>query len=469
MLPEQPATPVAEQKKAENQRKTELLRAKLLAQRQNTPNKGLSRSSTPVKSVAAISEPNPQPQLHKKMTEEENNMSSDPFDLESLLAEGKANAEAKAQRQNAAIADLPTSPIPEVSTSKGQSAGSAEHKIDQPEQAQSSRVAPVADRPPQEAESPPTKAPQQAQPTQINEAGPDLEQPDSSPRLTDAYYADLPVWLEFTGYHDVDYRESKLRTYKNRKALEEEKARIEERLEKLRQEEQATIDALRATPAHHTATPVAKRAPPPLPAMMPEANAPQLPTATEKPGPSATNGIKRARSPEPAVSAKSRREEQGPGFRIRGANESPGLIRGLKRSPSPFARAGAGVGGLERRVSYPDAHRRSQDDYGNARGPIRRDEERDPSLERRQNYYKREPGQNNAERHDPRYAGGREPPRAGVNENYGRLGYSSVNNFHAGGRTGAGGHDGYREREYSQQYRGSAGLELRKGGKNRLH
>ena len=31
--------------------------------------------------------------------------------------------------------------------------------------------------------------------------------------LSHAYYADLPAWLEMTGYHDVEFRNSKLSTY----------------------------------------------------------------------------------------------------------------------------------------------------------------------------------------------------------------------------------------------------------------
>ncbi|KAK3724736.1 hypothetical protein LTR37_000784 [Vermiconidia calcicola] len=440
-MPENASTPTAEQKKAENQRKAERLRAKLMAQRQNTPSKTQSpRANTPVTTMSSA----PAPEVKEPAKNEENEQqeqkqqdepSSDFLGLESLLAEGMAAAAAEAQikeQQNAAAAaaaagfeqKAPTPPTTE-----------------QLPQQQQEQDAEVPTQPQQQAQEPVQQTDQSSQRTN----GPAM--------LTDAYYADLSIWLEITGYHDVEYRNSKLHTFKERKALEAEAARIQEQLEKLRQNEQATIESLRTAGAYQR-TP-ARDMPPALPAVMPAANGSIQPTANNAPPTPATNGVKRAHSPEPVhMSSKVRRPENtDTGFRIRGANDSPDTqtfpagVRGRVRSRSPAA-------GVERRrISYPEARRGSLNGYSAVRGATRGDESRDPSLERRQAYYRPNEREAAAEGYRERYEqpqhhpGGRETPRAR---------YSTVNVKHE--RSGPRGVYGYGDR------RGSAGLDLRNGG-----
>ena len=411
-------TPIADQRKAENQRTAELLRAKLIAQRQNTPIRAISGSNTPAKTALASVEP----KGDVEKSEKEASSSIDIFGLETLFAEGKAAAEAKVAAQAKLKADAAAATaLPEqmeASNTNGQAPQT------EPNQLQSG---------------------EQTQPPQTNMTP---EQPQLPTTLTDDYYADLPIWLEMTAYHDVEYRNSKLRTHKERKALEEEAARIQERLEKLRQAEQATIDSMRTSIAPApSATP---RHPPALPTTMPGGHVQQTPLANKAP---TINGVKRAHSPEPVLSEKSARaRRQDPaGFRIRGANDnSPDARHTAHRPPSPSSV------GLERRISYPDARLHSLDDHRS----------RDPSLERRQTHYQRNgeshaPGAGaayNRDRYDtPPSYGARDPARG--YDNRGRVSHSSVNRG-AAPRPPAGG--GYRD--HPPPYRGSASLDLRKGG-----
>lgn len=403
-------TPTAEERKKENQRKAELLRAKLIAQRHFTPSGAASGSNTPLKSMAAPSEPKAEPEAEKTEALEP---SSDIFGLESLLAEGRAAAEAKMREQASAQPKLPT----------------------------------TAQKPPETQKSTTEPGTQNASPTTDQLTAAEPQRPTWAAKLTDAYYADLEIWLEITGYHDVEYRNSKLHTYKERRELEREAARIQERLQKLKEAEQANIVSIRTSKP--PSTPAPQRHPPALPAVMPSgdaSNVRQTPVATPTP---ASNGVKRARSPEPVLAEKSTRAKLDQtmgsnGFRIRGANDSPEV-----RRPSPA--------GLERRISYPDARRRSA---GKANG----DSSRDASLERRQNYYKPEAAPPALTPGPPygrdRYAGSyadREIDRG--YDNRSRAGFSSVNR-----PTADGGRGGYRD--YPQPYRGSAGLDLRRGGQS---
>lgn len=412
--PEQ-TDPIQAQRKAENQKKAADLRAKLMAKRQNTPIKGLSRSNTHSKTVVSNqTEPKSDTQQQDSQTGQHDS-SSDMCGLESLLAEGKAAAEAKMkqntteQTQPASNGDLtfakPTNTIPGKGQTMEISKSGSETNI----------------------------APTPARPTNLN----------------DAYYADLPIWLEVTGYHDVEYRNSKLSTHKERKALEEEAARIAERLEKLRQAEQAEIASMRAATAHSTA----HSQPPPLPDTMPSGAVGQRTPVnkTAVPAPT-TNGVKRTHSPEPTLSEKAiRRHEEPTGFRIRGVNETPEARSNVIHAHSPPST------GLERRVSYPEARRRSDDDYD--RSGLMKAEPRDPSLERRQAFYKRDctaaaPGaaHNRDNRFDRTEHSSYVPGRP--LEHRDRPGRAGLDRAPAGSSY----------REYPQQYRGSAGLDLRKGG-----
>ncbi|KAK5113318.1 hypothetical protein LTR85_010935 [Meristemomyces frigidus] len=392
----------AEERKAENRRKADLLRAKLIAQRQNTPIKAISRPETPSRIPVAPVQPS------NMINEEESEQpSSDALGLESLLAEGRAAAAKAAQQKAATALNGPTI------------------------------KAPVPDPIPQSVPKPATDIQNIVQPTPItteNNARPNV--------LSDPYYADLPAWLELTGYHDLAFRTSKLRTYKERKSLEEEAARINERLEKLRREEQAEMEALRSVTAHISSS--QQGAPPPLPQTMPSADTAAMAAVANKVM-NGTNGVKRPHSPQPSERINRRREDATPGFRIRGANDSPTDARpptARRQTPPPLS--------IERRISYPEARRRSLD------AP----RSRDPSLERRQAYYKRDgerpPPPSNGfsnpryEQYPPRDA--RETPRTYNRDNRGsNAPYSASRPAY--------------NRDYQQgSYRGSAGLDLPKGG-----
>lgn len=160
-----------------------------------------------------------------------------------------------------------------------------------------------------------------------------------------SYYDDLALWLELTNYHDVSFRKAQLQPYVERKALEAEAARIQERIAMLDQAQQAN------PPVFRFGTPTASSHPP-------------LPQSLPVP-PSA---LKRPHSPEThstPVEKFARREP--PGSRLRGGGDSPSFRQGRPRSRSP-----SGLGG------FADSHRRS-DGFD--------DRSRDASLERRQARY----------------------------------------------------------------------------------
>ncbi|KAF1822134.1 uncharacterized protein K489DRAFT_380877 [Dissoconium aciculare CBS 342.82] len=110
--------------------------------------------------------------------------------------------------------------------------------------------------------------------------------------LTDSYYDDLSAWLELTNYHDVATRKALLQPFLEQRELEEEAARIAERIAKLNRVQQESAQTFRF------GTPTAGRAsvPPPLPTSLPR-----------------SNGLKRERSPEPSSSSvgKSSRRDVG--------------------------------------------------------------------------------------------------------------------------------------------------------------
>ncbi|KAM3416994.1 hypothetical protein BST61_g8577 [Cercospora zeina] len=408
--PTEPMSQSDAAKKLENQKRAEMLRAKLVAMRQNTPAKATpppalapantAPTDTPTKSS---SKPSPIPikvsqrqqsigsqkeqqrsagsqQLLQIRAESQEKMADS--DLEALLTAGKAQADA----EMAATKQKELMLVP------------AENKALHKTNNSSSRP---------DVEAAGVEAAEQPAKHQTTDASP-------STNLAGSYYTDLAAWLDMTGYHDVDYRNSKLRTYKERKTLEEEAARIAEKLEQLRQAEQAEMQQMRI------GTPNVSRpsmAPPPLPQYF----------ASGQTTPQQINGTKRARSPESTPVAKRQREEDG--FRIRGAKDEPDLRPSSARrgrSPSP---------GYERRVTYPEARRRSSiDDRSSLSSRTR-----DPSLDRRTQYYRRD---------DDRYS-----PRDGPRD--ARLSSGTFNGPRSDRMTG---------REIASNYRPSAGLDLQKGG-----
>lgn len=438
--------------KTENQRRAELLRAKLLAQRNNTPGRqqALSRSNAPAKAMSRIETPSKAPlprtipaqtpaqqppppntpqNLHDNMNMDGDEPAGELLDLDALLDEGKALADAKsaamaADRVNASPAPTQALPSRTVSLTNGHGNDVANASTPQ------TRHKNTAEK---DTNAKMSKAHGQPTPLKIQTAECAAEPSRLRTDLSDAYYADLPAWLEMTGYHDIGFRTSKLAAYKERKSLEEEAARIADRLEKLRQLEQENVQSLRFS----TANAAAHMAPPPLPATM----------VLEKPV-GQVNGHKRAHSPEP-ISTSKRREENG--FRIRGANDSPDtgrppsstLRRRISASPPP-----------NRRVSYPESRNRPVDD----------DRSRDPSLEHRMPFYHRD--STDFQRRGPEYpVRAREADRERDYDHYQprdsrdgpRLGFSTTNMARSSRPAPA---------TPASHYRGSEGLDLKRGGQS---
>lgn len=400
-LAAQQLTPNAEQRKLDMQKKAAELRARLIANRQSTPAKqGLSGASTPSKSQQ-IPEAKPESDSNQQSTSPKQTApSSDIFGLESLLAEGKAAAEAKSKD------DIEPLPQKEVTLVKDHEvddviAGAAEKGIEQ-----------IAFTPASDA------------PTNTN------EKVTFPPNLTDDYYADLPIWLEVTGYHDVDYRNFKLRTYKERKALEEEAARIAERLEKLREDEQAEMTSLRSsTMRANTADPKVR---PALPSVMPtDGLAQSQPSGRSMSAATKANGTKRAHSPEPIASEKAVRLRGGPNH---SDHQRVNTSTITQTSARPLIQT-LPTTGLERRISYPEVRRGSADEFKLPAAP--KADSRDPSLERRQKFYKHDgqsttPALNYSKvnRYDRNSHGGYRSN--GDFENRGRLGSRTTYRFASG-------------------------------------
>lgn len=389
-----PSTSTAEERKAVSQRRQHELRQKLLAKRQNTPQAMAARQGTPSKIPPTALES--KIDGNKTQNKQEEKFSDDAFGLESLLAEGKAAAEAQTacshKTDNAAATIKQTAIKPH----------------DRPEQSRTQSV--------------PTGVPQVVGSVHVKGVA-DPIQSKQLTQLADPYYDDLATWLDFTGYHDVEYRTAKLSIYKERRTLELEAARIAERLEKLKQVEASEMQIPRSSLTHVTFA--GAQPPPALPGVLPI----DLSTSSVQP---AANGTKRAHSPD-SVEKSARRRDEADGMRIRGANGSSESRRDPpKRQYSPA------VDGLERRISYPNSRRASLDVHHKVT------ESRDPSLERRNFNYRQD---------------GRPVPVPVI-------GYADdrhdVRAHDYAARGGYGGSQRAR-REHGSQYRGSAGLDPKRG------
>lgn len=406
-----PRTPSTEdQRKVDQQKQLDTLRKRLLAKRATS-----QRPETPSKTPAGSEPPQAQntiePQENDKKNNQANKQANDDFGIESLLAEGKAAAEAKVARDNQVAAALAASmnapetvdQLPAASSQPANTiAQEAQHAFPHAKQAKSSLL--DSTPPPKPTDSNPNNITAKTHPV----------------NLSDPYYDDLAIWLEYSGYHDVEHRSHCLSTFKQRRDLEEQAARIAHQLEQLNRIDKAKIDSFRASSSHPTAaTPMA---PPPLPQFMPGEHRTN------------TNGVKRPYSPEEMHFERSNRRVTDFGYRIRGANEA---IGGLPRdNGSP----------LERRESFSD-RRRSFDDR----------HERDSSLERRQHNYKRDVGPrgNGVGRNAPhnQWIPARDGPRPfnarEREQREGRAGFSAVNRIFG-----------------PVPHSGNSSLDLRKGGQS---
>lgn len=419
-----PTTPTnEEQKKQEQQKQLDALRKRLLAKRG-----GASRPDTPQKTTGNLNTQTPQ----HRMEEQESNAAAngpdqqvnDDFGIESLLAEGKAAAEAKTARDNQAAAALIAAtmePNPFTIIHRPPAAtalSNMEVEEVKPESMQQKPAEPI-----QSAVSSPQK-PADSQKTNSTT--------NTHPvNMSDPYYDDLSVWLEFTGYHDVQFRNTKLSTYKQRRELEQEAARIAQKLEALKQAERADLESLRATTAHQNVP--TQMAPPPLPSHMPTGDYRNH-----------ANGLKRPHSPEPSTAEKASRKanESAGDFRIRGANEASAAssVTLSHENGSP----------VHRRDSLPERRR-----------SINERHERDTSLERRQQYYGTRvapPPRAHGLGGHSQWASSREGPppfnareRERERDRNSRSDFNSVNRITRGNGTALG---------------PSAGLDLRKGGQS---
>ncbi|GAB7327895.1 hypothetical protein MBLNU13_g11678t2 [Cladosporium sp. NU13] len=418
-----PTTPTneEEQRKHDQQKQLDILRKKLLAKRGAS-----ARPDTPQKTPANLNTQTP----HHRMEQQEHNTAAnganqhvnDDFGIESLLAEGKAAAEAKTIRDNQAAAAAiaaTMNPSPFTITQPSPAATAPSNMEVEEVKPENTRQKPAD--PTQSVVSSPQKAADPKQSNAVSNAHP--------VNMSDPYYDDLSVWLEFTGYHDVQFRNAKLSTYKQRLELEQEAARIAQKLEALKQAERADLESLRATTAHqNTAT---QMAPPPLPSHMPTGDYRNH-----------ANGLKRPHSPEPSTAEKASRksDESASDFRIRGAND-----------------ASAASSATLSHENGSSVHRR--DSLSERRRSINERHERDPSLERRQQYYGSRvapPVRANGLGGYSQWATSREGPppfnareRERERDRNGRSDFSSVNRITRGNGTAHG---------------PSAGLDLRKGG-----
>lgn len=363
------------------------------------------------------------------MEQQENNAAAngadqqvnDDFGIESLLAEGKAAAEAKTARDNqAAAAAIATTMEPNPSTI-----------IQHPPAATAPSNMEVDEVKPESTRQKPVESTKSAVSSPQKPADPQNTNSTSTTHpmnMSDPYYDDLSVWLEFTGYHDVQFRNAKLSTYKQRRELEQEAARIAQKLEALKQAERADLESLRATTAHQNFP--TQMAPPQLPSHMPIGDYRNH-----------ANGLKRPHSPESSTAEKASRKanESASDFRIRGANDAS-----VASSATLSHENGSPV---HRRDSLPECRR-----------SINERHERDPSLERRQQYYgtrNAPPPRTNGLGGHSQWASREGPPlfnaRERERDRNGRSDFSSVNRITRGNGTALG---------------PSAGLDLRKGGQS---
>lgn len=408
-----PQTPSADDpKKFDHQKQLDDLRKKLLAKRATS-----QRPDTPSKTSVA-SEPLQEPKQEKhqnndKKNSQDNKQANDDFGIESLLAEGKAAVETKAARDQQATFALAASMHAPAKIAQHSAIPSqpANHEFQETERVVSQEKQPKPDK--TDHTTPP-------KPTDLNTNN---TIPTAHPsNLSDQYYDDLADWLEFSGYHNVQYRKSRLTTYKHRRELQEQAARIAEQLERLDQNEKANIVSFRDATSHPPST--TSMAPPPLPQ--------SIPAGDHRVN---TNGVKRPHSPESTISEKSSCRGTDSGYRIRGSHDAG---RDLSRNNSSP---------LEHRGSFSDR-----------RGSFDGRHERDPSLERRQQNYKRgNPSREHGfgpifsydQRIPSREGLGPRPFNARERERDGRIGFSSVNRMPS-----------------QPAHNGNSSLDLRKGGQS---
>lgn len=334
------SSPVAAPPKANNTAKAAELRAKLLAkqkERITSPAMQLTTSSstpaTPSQQAAQLKPSTPQPTTSTPLQNSTDASKIRDDNIDRLIADGQAAAAATAKEKSKAQAQA-GKPAPTRAVHDGQ---------DNPDE-QKATTSPVGKgrAPTYQQLGGPTAVPQstQAQPTQEQGNG------TMTVSLQDPYYDDLPLWLDITGYHNVEFRNAKLSASKQRKKevedLEKEAARIAERLAALRGAENTDLESLGRSVAPG---PGRAMAPPQLPPVM---------TIERTNHRQAPNGMKRSPSPDaPRPSKVSRIDTPGSldhpaGYRTHGNNDDPNQHSAAvaapsgpsakRRSPSPSLR-----------------------------------------------------------------------------------------------------------------------------------
>ena len=176
-------------------------------------------------------------------------------------------------------------------------------------------------------------------------------------KLLDEDQADLQLWLEVTGYHDKEYRTSKLHAFRERQTLEAEAARISSRLQELKQNEVQVTGRRNSSRLPAVSDRLAPSAP---------SNGMQAVFGTKQGGdtpsvkPSATtNGIKRAHSPEPSAAAKAPRWSIStfvPPCNVADPASDPRLL-------GPTKANGPSEESLQRNISYPEPRWKPADNH----------------------------------------------------------------------------------------------------------
>jgi len=169
------------------------------------------------------------------------------------------------------------------------------------------------------------------------------------PPAADGDYADLQLWLEVTGYHDMEYRTHRIQTFRERQRLEAEAARISSRLQELKQNDKQARGRLNSSqPLAASDGRVSSALPKSMHAGPRTEQYENMPPVSAS---ATTNGVKRARSPEPMSSAKAPRWSMNTGVPFSPAADpvtDPRLL-GSAKAHSPLG------AGLERKISYPQA------------------------------------------------------------------------------------------------------------------
>ena len=202
-----------QQRKAEHQKKTAELRAKLIEERQKV---ALASEQAGALALATTTLKSASPRLLGKEKEIKQELPSDDlFSPENLKAAAKATAAAQARLRTQEKAVPFKALLPKIADAS---------------------VAPTHLRLPQPDPTPLTG--EGIVKMSLDETKKLITQRPETTAAWNADYPDIKLWLELTGYHNVEYRNSSVAAYK-RQQLETQAADIRDRLQELQKEEAA--------------------------------------------------------------------------------------------------------------------------------------------------------------------------------------------------------------------------------------